>query len=487
MADITTTNLEENLINRVLKEGLECELSKYYVLRIAIAKALNLPKVPLDADFWEGKKLRGEKKSEYHLEQITGKGKEEKDDFDLMLRALFYIQHKEELDSKNQDIFTDEKLYLSILNKYIHRGLFELQNSWKNTDCFYQWCLDNLNWQFMRESKSEKENKLDRDFTRIERYFKKNAIAINLIKEYDSYRHYIYRIEVQDSTKIKPFEDKSKYLNRELGCDVNTVAYKILSKAYDIQISKPEEEWLTPSEKEFQQALAKLQERNDELGIFAGMDIDKNPFCFDLKETPHLFVAGTTGSGKSVFLKNMILCLLQNKGIEITIIDPKKGVSFREFENIKGIEIIKDNERGQQSIQDLIETMENRYESRDFNNMNYKVLIIDELNDLIDEKTQIKDMLKRLAQKARESKIHLVLGTQRPDGSVLRGLKTNIPSSIAFKTKNSNESKIILDDNGAEKLLGKGDMLIQLSGKETLRALSVYLSPKEIQRQLDSL
>lgn len=84
MADIYTTKLEENLIDNVLKEGLECQFPKYYILRIAIAKALSMQKIRLDAGFWESKKLGGEKKGEYHLSQVTGKGKEEKEDFDML-------------------------------------------------------------------------------------------------------------------------------------------------------------------------------------------------------------------------------------------------------------------------------------------------------------------------------------------------------------------------------------------------------------------
>ena len=170
-----------------------------------------------------------------------------------------------------------------------------------------------------------------------------------------------------------------------------------------------------------------------------------------------------------------------------TIIDPKRGVSFREFENTQSIFIIKDNESAVQYVEDLVALMDERYEQvangESFDALPYQILIVDELNDLIDEKPQIKNSLKRLAQKARESKIHLVLGTQRPDGTTLRGLKTNIPSSVALQTKNANESKIILGEIGAEKLLGKGDMLIQVSSILS-RVFGVYLTDKEIYNTL---
>ena len=494
MADFITNKHEELLIDRVRKNGFgydeEKEFPKYFILRVALARALNAPQLPLESPIWESKKLSGEKDKEYHLEQITGKGKDKstKEDFDLLIRAMLYIKHKDEFDREKKDIFNDEREYLNILARYIQRGLYEIDNTWKNNDCFYQWCLDNLQLSFIQDEQQVNKNmqNIESYFFKLKDFFKKQGIEIKLINEYDSYRHHICKIELANSDKIQAFKNKSKYLDDELGEKVYIESCRGLSKMYNIQIAKPITQWNNLGLNEFYEGLAYLKKQNYALGIFAGMCIEKKPFCFDLKDTPHLFVAGTTGSGKSVLLKTMLLCILQNKDVEITIIDPKSGVSFKEFENTKSIQMIKDNESATQCVEDLVALMDNRYKrianGESFDNIAYKVLIVDELNDLIDEKPQIKVSLKRLAQKARECKIHLVLGTQRPDGSTLRGLKTNIPSSIALQVKNTNESKIILDEEGAEKLLGKGDMLIQLGNQNTLsRVLGVYLSEKEIQ------
>lgn len=221
------------------------------------------------------------------------------------------------------------------------------------------------------------------------------------------------------------------------------------------------------------------------------MNIDKKPVCFDLKDAPHLLVAGTTGSGKSVLLKNIILCLLQNKEVQITIIDPKRG-SFNEFEKLKNAKIIKEPKDYIAYIQELIEEMESRYErhskGESYENMPYQIVIVDELNDLIMQDKNINDTLARLAQKARECKIHLVLASQRPDSATFSGaLRSNIPSRIALSVQKGTESKIILDELGAEKLSGKDDMLLKLNGKDTLRALGVYLSSEELQTQLRGL
>ncbi|OBV29264.1 hypothetical protein BKN38_03670 [Helicobacter sp. CLO-3] len=498
MADFNTNNHEEMLIDRVRKNGFgvgdDGEFHKYFVLRVAIARALNAPLFALSSPDWEGKRLQGDKGKEYNLEQITGKGKDKKDDFDLLIRSLLYVKHKKELDGAQIDIFNDDKEYLGILTRYIQRGLYEIETTWKSSDDFYQWCLDHLQLSPTPSVQASQTAKNDGElgyFDRLYSFFKERAIDISRVSEMDSYRHHICKIELKDSEKISAFNQEKKWLDEFMGENVYVESCKGLSKIYDIQIAKPQEEWQYLGKSEFDEGLLYLSKQNYALGIFAGKSVNKEPFCFDLKDTPHLFVAGTTGSGKSVFLKALILCLLQNDNVAIDIIDPKHGVSFKEFENVERINIIKDSQSAVQCVENLVDQMEERFSRVDsgdsFDNMPYKVLIVDELNDLIDEKQDIKKSLKRLAQKAREAKIHLVLGTQRPDGTILKGLKGNIPSSVALQTKNSNESKVILDEEGAEKLLGKGDMLVHLSSGIKQRVLGVFLSPQEIGAYLQNL
>lgn len=116
-----------------------------------------------------------------------------------------------------------------------------------------------------------------------------------------------------------------------------------------------------------------------------------------------------------------------------------------------------------------------------------KIVIIDELNDLVGQDKDINATLVRLAQKARECKIHLVLASQRPDSATFSGaLRSNIPSRIALSVQKGTESKIILDEVGAEKLSGKGDMLIKCNG-EIIRAFGVFLSPKELESEMKAL
>lgn len=207
--------------------------------------------------------------------------------------------------------------------------------------------------------------------------------------------------------------------------------------------------------------MLELDKYRFELGIFAGFTFDRECICFDLKDTPHLFVAGTTGSGKTSFLCVMIHTLLRQNNVEIIIIDPKHGLDYKPFKD--RAEIIADTELALEKIEQLVEIMEERYEAmsngKDFK---YIVCFIDELNDLLTNNSDIGRNLMRLAIKARQSKIHLVLGTQRPDMELPGSLRSNVPSRIALKVKKESDSKIILDEHGAEKLLCAGDMLVKI-------------------------
>lgn len=263
-----------------------------------------------------------------------------------------------------------------------------------------------------------------------------------------------------------------------------------LSRTYNIQIAKPQEQWQNLGLAEFEKGLAELKRHDFKLGIYAGNDIDKEMLCFDLAQAPHCFVAGTTGSGKTKFIQTMIVCLLQNPNVEITVIDPKQGIDFRIF--MPKIRFITDLEEVRDYFDEKIAEMESRFvqmseaQSDDIVKLGlrYEVIIIDELKDLIDQekKKELSTPLGRLAQKARQAGIHLILGTQRPDSASFSGiLRSNIPSRIALKVQKSTESKIILDEVGAEKLLGYGDMLVKMVNMPKPKHIfSTLLQPDDI-------
>ena len=236
---------------------------------------------------------------------------------------------------------------------------------------------------------------------------------------------------------------------------------------------------------------------SDKLNLMVGIDNRGQKIVCNLEKAPHILVAGTTGSGKSVFLHSCILSLLiaHNKDVDITGIDPK-GNEFYDYAHLKNFTFVKDTTTAIQTLKRLVDEMEYRYSElaiarcRDIdeynaqgNKMRREVCIIDELADLmLTGGKQVEDYIVRLAQKARACGIHLILATQRPSADIITGLiKANIPTRICFTVKSQIDSRIILDEKGGEKLNGKGDMLFQANGaRELLRVQGVNFVKQEL-------
>jgi len=217
-----------------------------------------------------------------------------------------------------------------------------------------------------------------------------------------------------------------------------------------------------------------------------GKDINGTYRVCNIEKMPHLLIAGSTGSGKSVCLNVLLVSLLYKcspEELRLILVDPKR-VEFSMFNNLPHMlipEVICNSEKAINALNYLIKEMERRYslfeelyvkKLEEYNQtqevasgvkekLPYIVMIIDEMNDLMSSnKKEIEDRVVRIAQKARAAGIHLILATQRPSVDVITGtIKTNLPSRIAFAVTSFIDSKTILDRVGAEKLLGKGDML----------------------------
>jgi len=246
-----------------------------------------------------------------------------------------------------------------------------------------------------------------------------------------------------------------------------------------------------------------FQEAASPLTIVMGKDIVGKPFITDLKKLPHLLIAGTTGSGKSVGINSMILSLLYRNSpdqLRLLMIDPKM-LEFSIYNDIPHLltPVITKAAQAITALNNMVYEMERRYvflsESRTKNIDNYNekmkktggeplpfiVVIIDELADLM--MTSGKDVeysIARLAQMARASGIHLIVATQRPSVDVVTGLiKANLPSRVSYKVGQKIDSKVILDSMGAESLLGRGDMLFTPPGMSGLVRLHAPWSSEE--------
>jgi DNA segregation ATPase FtsK/SpoIIIE, S-DNA-T family len=253
-----------------------------------------------------------------------------------------------------------------------------------------------------------------------------------------------------------------------------------------------------------------FQNSSSPLTIALGKDIVGKPFVTDLKKLPHLLIAGTTGSGKSVGINAMILSLLYKNSpdqLRLLMIDPKM-LEFSIYNDIPHLltPVITKPKQAIAALSNMVAEMERRYaamadtRTKNIENYNekakksgyepfpYIVVIIDELADLM--MTSGKDVehsIARLAQMARASGIHLVVATQRPSVDVVTGLiKANLPSRISYRVGQKVDSKIILDQMGAESLLGRGDMLFTPPGATGLvRLHAPWSTEEEIEKIVD--
>ena len=262
-----------------------------------------------------------------------------------------------------------------------------------------------------------------------------------------------------------------------------------------------------------------LINHKSKIAFAAGKDISGNVVVADIAKMPHLLVAGTTGSGKSVFLNTILMTILYRakpSEVGLIIVDPKK-VEFGIYQGIPHLmkDVVTDPGQAVSTLRWAVNEMTNRYQRmqmsavRDFKSYNEKVekgtvskseenprkmnqivIIIDELADLMMvAKKEAESLICRLAQLARAAGIHLVIATQRPSVDVVTGLiKANIPGRVALLVSSQIDSRTIIDMPGAEKLLGNGDMLFYPTGYvKPLRVQGAFVSDDEIQETVDFL
>ena len=252
-----------------------------------------------------------------------------------------------------------------------------------------------------------------------------------------------------------------------------------------------------------------MQKAKSKLTASLGLDVSGNPVIADIARMPHVLVAGTTGSGKSVLINAFISSLLfraSPQEVRLILIDPKR-VEFTVYNGIPHLltPVIVEPEKILSALKWAMGEMDKRYklfaergvrnidsynELSGFQALPYIVVVVDELADLMMfAPVEVEDAIARIAQMARATGIHLVIATQRPSVNVITGLiKANIPTRIAFNVSSMIDSRVILDSPGAEKLLGRGDMLyIPPDQAKPTRIQGAYLSEKEVHKLVEFL
>ncbi len=245
-----------------------------------------------------------------------------------------------------------------------------------------------------------------------------------------------------------------------------------------------------------------FQKGNSLLTLALGKDIFGNPVITDLTKMPHLLVAGATGSGKSIFINALILSILYKASpdeVKMLMVDPKL-LELSAYSDIPHLiaPVITNPKEASEALKKMVFEMERRYRllaergarnietfNKDVNpseRMPYIVVFIDELADLMfTAPADVENAITRLAQMARASGIHLILATQRPSVDVITGLiKANFPARISFQLTTKVDSRTILDSQGAEQLLGMGDMLFMVPGAKVIRIHGAYVSEREV-------
>lgn len=293
-----------------------------------------------------------------------------------------------------------------------------------------------------------------------------------------------------------------------------------------VGIEIPNDYRATVRMKEVVQA-AGLSARRMKIPLFLGKDTEGRPLVYDLADMPHLLIAGRTGTGKSVCMNAIILSILMTRRpdeVQMIMIDPKM-LELSEYGNIPHLihPVVKDVRKAEAILAWAVDKMEERYDllsrarvrniaaynelgeqeiyrrvrpedeeekARIPKRMPYIVIFVDEMNDLMmTMRKEVEGHIIRLAQKSRAAGIHLVVATQKPTVDVITGLiKSNLPARICFQVSSRSDSRVVLDEIGAEKLLGKGDMLFLQPGTSTLvRAQGTYASDREITRVVEYL
>lgn len=254
-------------------------------------------------------------------------------------------------------------------------------------------------------------------------------------------------------------------------------------------------------------------QKQSKLLVALGRDISGDAVVAELNKMPHLLIAGATGSGKSVCINGIITTILMRTKpheVKMMMIDPKK-VELNVYNGIPHLlaPVVTDPRKASRALKKVVAEMERRYElfsdtgTRNIEGYNefirkynqstdekqpllpYIVVIVDELADLMMvASSDVEDAITRLAQMARAAGIHLIIATQRPSVDVITGvIKANIPSRIAFSVSSQTDSRTILDMGGAEKLLGKGDMLfLPVGASKPIRVQGAFLSDDEVER-----
>lgn len=479
----------------ILRLGLAERTDQWLPARIALAQSLQLPDPP---DPERYKILSPQKGGvEIHAPQLIGEGKPAPADLTDVYRALLSVYH-------NRNLAEDDEEFHDLLQRHVRRGLDYIRAGWSQDRDFVDYLIRDLYAESDDLLASAQQGSVETQ-ERLARILGQLGIGVTVNAVHDGPRLTRYTLALHALDDLDRLRRNLTKIAFALGLDDDAVTYSRAPGDQEVYllVPRPPSSWRYVGWPEVRDALKSPTAAPMALPICLGTDAMGEPLLRDLAEAPHLFVAGTTGSGKSMCLHAILLSLMETprSHTELLLVDPKANEfsAYAAFKRLRTGSILTTADAALVALEDLIAEMDDRQDrmrkldARDIveaNSLGARmariVVVVDELADLIFTRREIEAPLIRLAQKARSSGIHLVLATQRPEAATFSGLlRSNIPSRIALTVQKAAESRIILDETGAEALQKRGDMLVRFAGEATVRGHGCRVDPSDIQAALE--
>ncbi|HHX1604452.1 TPA: DNA translocase FtsK [Pseudomonas aeruginosa] len=467
----------------------------YEIARLAIGASLGINSIPDEPNDAKGNVIKGF--------QLFG---DEKSGNLLWIGLI--VQHY--IDNSTDNSTVDLDKFQSLVRAHWHRGIFAIDRDF--TECGEDYgkfvtLLVNRRANLTQETNTQHVDS-EQSIAAAEDYSEQITKALRELKisaEVKSFingprltRYNIYFSDVSNRDKLEKSLDK-------LGLILNIQDSSISissgneAKTIGLNVPRPEASWSKVPGVDIKSWVA--NSKGFTLPIFPGVDTLGNPFGFDLANTPHLLVAGATGMGKSVCVHSLICSILSTQdcraNVKLALIDPKQVelTAYAKLPILWGGKIAMNASEAMDMLAEIVEEMERRnkrFSEHGYTNIQdaiskgtptpYIVVVIEELTNLLMQNSDTEEIIANIAVKGRSCGIHMIIATQRPDAKTISGqIRSNVPSRISLAVQKSSESKIILDDLGAEKLLGKGDMLIkERPGASASRVHGCYLDRSQI-------
>ena len=447
---------------------------------------------------------------------------ENKDENKIKIHSIDEITHlKEEPSKENQQVATNQALNNMNVTSVGPIGNplpIEHQEVKINDNTNYNYKLPSLSLLTPTKKKAAGSNNdvIEANIMKLEKVLKDFGITAKVVEVNVGPSVTQYELEISSGTKMSKITSLNKEISLALAKKDVRIQAPIPGKStVGIELAN---DTVTPvGLREILESFPANKEKS-KLMVALGKNIMGNSIFCEIDKTPHLLVAGATGSGKSVCINCIIASLLMRTKpteVKLVLVDPKK-VELSMYNGVPHllIPVVTDPRKASDALKRIVREMEDRYdkfsdkgvknittynewvdkqnetlpEEDKMSHMPYIVVIVDELADLmLVASKEVEDSIMRITQMARAAGIHLIIATQRPSTDVITGvIKANIPSRIAFAVSSNIDSRTILDQSGAEKLLGKGDMLFSPMGDITpVRVQGAYVSDEDLQKIVD--